>query len=426
VKFLLEIGQPIEHARVPALDLHIEALRRHILNHGIQLIEVRPAPAGYAHAVCLTHDIDFVGIRHHLFDHTMWGFIYRATVGTIRSWLTGRLALKRVVDAWRAVASLPFVFIGWAEDFWRPFQWYLDVEKGLPATYFVIPFKRRRGQGVKGIGAWRRGTAYDVSDIPDSVAALSNAGCEVGVHGIDAWHSPKSGREEYERVAVFCGRHRLGVRMHWLLRDQCTAAVLDDAGYAYDSTVGYNETIGYRAGTGQVFRPLGSRMLLELPLHIQDGALFFPQQLDLRPHDAWLRCDELIENARRLGGVLTLLWHDRSHAAERFWGDFYRRLVEALKASPVWFATAFAVVEWFRKRRAVQFGRRTGETDGSVIVRYAGDRVQPPFLVRIYHGPSTHTDLAWDGMTDLTSSQLLHLAAGVSTEVSSVELCSAS
>ena len=37
--------------------------------------------------------------------------------------------------------------------------------------------------------------------------------------------------------------------MHWLLHDANTPSVLDEAGYAYDSTVGYNETIGYRAGT---------------------------------------------------------------------------------------------------------------------------------------------------------------------------------
>ena len=30
---------------------------------------------------------------------------------------------------------------------------------------------------------------------------------------------------------------------------------LDEAGFEYDSTVGYNDAVGYRAGTSQVFRP---------------------------------------------------------------------------------------------------------------------------------------------------------------------------
>ena len=74
--------------------------------------------------------------------------------------------------------------------------------------------------------------------------------------------------------------------MHWLLRDANTASALEQAGYAYDPTVGYNETIGYRNGTTQVFRPLGAQTLLELPLHIQDGALFYPQRLDLSEPEA--------------------------------------------------------------------------------------------------------------------------------------------
>jgi hypothetical protein len=69
--------------------------------------------------------------------------------------------------------------------------------------------------------------------------------------------------------------------MHWLLQDATTISVLEEAGFAYDSTAGYNETVGYRNGTAQVFRPLGARTLLELPMHIQDGALFYRKRLEL-------------------------------------------------------------------------------------------------------------------------------------------------
>src|SRR6266436_9352669 len=108
--------------------------------------------------------------------------------------------------------------------------------------------------------------------------------------------------------------------MHWLLQDSKTPLVLDESGYAYDSTAGYNETIGYRNGTSQVFRPLGASTLLELPLHIQDGALFYPHNLNLTESEAEKRCQSLLANIHELGGALTVLWHDRSHAAERFWG----------------------------------------------------------------------------------------------------------
>ena len=406
VRLLLSQGQRLERAHIPTLDLHIATLRRWILEQGLPLVEIHPSPAAHDFAVCLTHDIDFVGIRRHLFDHTMWGFLYRATVGGLRDAVRRRLPIGRLLKMWRAAASLPFVYAGWLADFWEPFEWYLDVERGLPATYYLIPFKHRPGEKVSGRHAERRGTAYDISDVPESAARLIAAGCEVGVHGIDAWHSVESGRAEMARITDATGGGRLGIRMHWLLRDQNTSAVLEQAGYGYDSTAGYNETVGYRAGTTQVFRPIGARALLELPMHIQDGALFYPQRLNLTEDEAGQRCQVLIDHARQAGGVLTVLWHDRSHGPERFWGEFYQRLVAALRSTNAWFGTGSQVVGWFRARRAVRFARPDAADSGRVSLCYQGDPISPPLRVRI-HRPSADRreglaeDIAWNGETPL-------------------------
>jgi hypothetical protein len=410
VRFLLSDGQPIENAHIPALDIHIAMLRNWIVSAGIPLIEVPPAPAGHPFAVCLTHDIDFVGIRNHKFDHTMWGFLYRSIFGSIRNFIRGRISLVRLFQMWRAAASLPFVYIGWAKDFWEPFEWYMAVEKGLPATYFLIPFKKNPGEKVPGTRASRRATAYDISDLPHWTAALVNQGCELGVHGIDAWHSVGKGGEELAAIAAVTGESSIGTRMHWLLRDVSTPSVLERAGYAYDSTIGYNETVGYRAGTSQVFRPWGAQRLLELPLHIQDGALFYPQRLDLSDAEAEKRCHSLIENANKFGGVLTLLWHDRSHGPERFWGDFYIRLVQVLKSCHAWFATGANVVGWFRKRREVRFERVEAGGSTCTYLRYQGEEIQPPLRIRVYQPPSKinkiersletpvkFSDITWNG-----------------------------
>src|SRR5262249_55618360 len=148
----------------------------------------------------------------------------------------------------------------------------------------------------------RRATAYDIFDIPASAATLLGTRCEVGVHGIDSWHSSEKGRQELAAVKSVAAQPEMGVRMHWLLTGPGTAAALESAGYSYDSTSGYNETIGYRSGTTQVFCLPGAQTLLELPLHIQDGALFYPQRLDLSRKEAELRCQVLIDNAVKFGG----------------------------------------------------------------------------------------------------------------------------
>ena len=195
------------------------------------------------------------------------------------------------------------------------------------------------------------------------------------------------------------------MRSHWLLRDENTYRVLEQAGYSYDSTCGYNETPGYRNGTTQVFRPPRTRTLLELPMHIQDGALFYPGRLGLSEAEAGEQCLAFIESAQKHGGVLTVLWHDRSHGPERYWGDFYVELVQMLKARKTWFATALQVVTWFRKRREVTFQSIRGADAMRLHLGATQGKMVPPFRVRIHtpsrRGGETRTvDVAWDGDSD--------------------------
>jgi peptidoglycan/xylan/chitin deacetylase (PgdA/CDA1 family) len=414
-EFLLKTGQPVDRSIIPTLEIHIRMLRDWILDAGLPLAEILPLPADHGFTVCLTHDIDFIGIRNHLFDHTMWGFLYRSTWGAFWDFLKGRTSISRLLRNWRAAASLPFVYLGWAKDFWLLIEWYLRVEQGLPATYFVIPFKNRPGERLSLVHSKRRASAYDIMDIPEWTARLISAGCEIGVHGIDAWHDVERGREERERIAAATGKDEIGLRTHWLLSDEKSAEVIENAGFVYDSTAGYNETVGYRSGTTQVFRPPGAENLLELPIHIQDGALFFPQRLGLAEEQAWERCQIVVRNVQAFGGVLNIIWHDRSPGPERFWGDFYERLLRELKDKGAWFATALQVVRWFQSRRSACFEPLLFP-DGRPGVKLAcvDDKINPPLLLRLYR-PSfgglegrsdgrdgrTVTDLSWSGEADI-------------------------
>jgi hypothetical protein len=144
----------------------------------------------------------------------------------------------------------------------------------------------------------------------------------VGLHGIDAWLDSDKGVEERAHVSRVTGSSTSGVRMHWLFFDDGSARRLDDAGFVYDSTFGYNDTVGFRAGTGQPFRPLTARHLLELPLIVMDTALFYPTYLDLTKDAAKQMVWPLLDELDRHGGVITVNWHDRSLAPERLWDSF--------------------------------------------------------------------------------------------------------
>jgi hypothetical protein len=340
VSHLLTRGQPPVHAAMPALELHIALLRELIISCAIPLVEIPPLPSGYPFIVCLTHDVDHWGIRNYKFDHTMFGFLYRALIGSVINFCRGRKSLRQVAVNWMAAFSLPFVHLGLAKDFWNDVDRYLEIEKGLTSTFFLIPSRGEPGQDASGRQHSRRAARYQISEIVPQVKRLLAKRHEIGLHGIDAWRDGAKGRAELERVRNVTGASEIGVRMHWLFFNEKSPATLDKAGCSYDSTVGYNETVGYRAGTTQVFRPLGVERMLELPMHVMDTALFYPSYLDLSPKQARAVVEPLIENAVRFGGALTVNWHDRSLAPERLWDDFYVGLLEDLKSRGAWLLKA--------------------------------------------------------------------------------------
>lgn len=357
IRVLLSVGQPLKHADTPTVELHIAFLRDRIIEAGIVLIEIPPIPEGHTFIACLTHDVDHPSIRQHQWDHTAWGFLCRALLGSTLDLLRGRTSIRRLVRNWVAAAKLPFIYLGLARDFWLDFDRYLAIEKNTGSTFFVLPFKGRPGRTENGSAPRMRAAGYGVTDIADRIHAVMRNGGEIGLHGIDPWVDTVNGQQEKMQVEEMTGTQIAGVRMHWLYFNGDSPALLEKAGFAYDSTVGYNETVGYRAGIMQVYKPINASHLLELPMHVMDTALFYPSHLGLSSVEATERVGVLIEHAMKRGGVLTFNWHDRSIAPERLWGEFYEDLLGLLKQSGAWRASAHRVVCWFQKRRAVIFKR---------------------------------------------------------------------
>lgn len=386
VRHLLTSGQPAASAAIPALDFHIALLRQLITSAGLPLVEIPPVPAGHPFMACLTHDVDHPILRNHRFDHTLAGFLYRATFGSLVAAARGRLDLRRLLRNWGAALSLPLIQCGLARDLWRDsLMAYAGLERGLGATFFVIPFKGRPGRAFNGTVSPRRAAPYEPSEIGDELRRLMASGCEVGVHGLDAWCDSASGRVERDQIRDVTGAGELGVRMHWLWFDERSPAVLEQAGFSYDSTVGFNQTVGFRAGTTQAYRPLNATRLLELPLHVMDTALFYPSYLDLSPAAARSLVGALLDHAVSFGGAFTVNWHDRSIAPERLWDGFYLWLIQNLKERGAWFPTAGQAVAWFRQRRSVVF-ESVSWNGGSLKLRTSAAAADsgPPLRLRVH------------------------------------------
>jgi hypothetical protein len=394
VRHLLRDGQPPEHASIPALDLHVDLLRRWILAAGIPLLEVPPRAAGAPFLVSLTHDIDFLRLRDHRFDHTLAGFLLRSTVGSVREGIRGRRSWSDVRRNVATAATTPLVQLGLRDDPWQPFESYVEADSPARSTFFVVPFAGRPGQNVSMPKPQRRAVRYELEDARGSIGAAVGQGFEMGVHAIDAWIDVDAARVERARIAEFVGREPDGVRIHWLCRDHGTPSRLEAAGFGYDASVGYNDAVGFRAGTLQPFRPLGCSRLLELPLHLQDTSLFYPRRMSLGASEAWRLAESLVEQAEIHGGALTVSWHDRSLAPERLWGAFYANLLSTLRERGAKLQTAADTISFFRSRRSLRLDQHAG---GSAEVSGDPGAAQAGLLVRVARPDGAAEETPWRG-----------------------------
>ncbi len=383
VAILLTKGQPEAFAQVPTLDVYIDLVRSLILEAGIELLEIPPVPAGYKFIACLTHDVDHPLIAAHKWDHTMFGFLFRATVGSIRSFFLGKRGWRDLVTNWIAALNLPFVHLGLTNDFWAGFEdRFRSAEGTRRSTYFLIPFKGVSGIGKQGMINPARAAGYCAAELKGAIERLASYGCEVGLHGIDAWGDSGKAVEELEEIRRLTDKSEVGVRMHWLYYSPESPLILEKAGARYDSTVGYNNTIGYRAGTTQAYRPLGCERLLELPLHAMDTAMFYPAYLNLTQQQAISRFETMIDFAAHHGGTLIVNWHDRSLAPERLWSASYKALIHNIEKSGGWFATASQTRQWFQIRRSATFSNYhpVVMTESERDVKCA--QTMPPLILR--------------------------------------------
>lgn len=130
IRILLTEGQPAINAAIPTVELHIALLRDLIVASGVPLVEIPPIPHGYRFTACLTHDIDHPSIRQHMFDHTMFGFLYRAVLGSVFNLIRGRASFRELLTNWIAALKLPLVQFGLANDIWCEFSRYIELERG--------------------------------------------------------------------------------------------------------------------------------------------------------------------------------------------------------------------------------------------------------------------------------------------------------
>jgi len=337
---------------VPSVDEWV-AERRSELAERFSLEPLWPERRPFV--MCLTHDVDLLSL--HL---TPAQALRRARVSLTKSPGDRGGRLARLERFGRAVAKPLFGGVRSAPSTAQTIDCALALEReyGVPASYFftVYPPARRSRYDCLYRMSDRCTFQGEVVRVGDVVRALFAEGFDVGLHGSYGTATDWEGLASEKRVLeAALGADVTTTRQHFLHWDiRRTPSVQARAGLTADSTAGFNRNVGLRFGTSLPFfwfdveaQQRGD--VLEVPLVVQEGALFASNSLELDASAAVAVVKDLIDKIAAVHGVVTLLFHPDSFIDEVYI-SLYRWCIEYGLQRGAWFASVRDIDRWWRAR----------------------------------------------------------------------------
>lgn len=321
--------------------------------------DTRPKwPGGKGFAVCLSHDVDQVSRNN---SGRLFNRLFRDIPLSTGDRLVSRSKLFRrnAANFVRSLSPGP--------DPYERFEDWLEIEDryGTRSTFFFAPDAIGRIHETD--CPYRCSDLVDFEgrriEIAELMSILQTKGFEVGLH--PSWSSTQDA-EEMTRQKASLDRYlespMLSVRQHFLRFDpRVSPGVQAQAGFRYDSSIGFNDRVGFRRGTSYPFRLFDHTTqkrseLLEIPLAVQDGAMLLDEKgLRLGVEEALSLIRRTALAVQTVGGVLTLSWHPHLISEERYW-DVYSATLALLKEMDPWFGTLGQIGEWWNSNREVELG----------------------------------------------------------------------
>jgi peptidoglycan/xylan/chitin deacetylase (PgdA/CDA1 family) len=207
------------------------------------------------------------------------------------------------------------------------FDKYMSIEEefGFRSTFFFMC-------GQKG----RYGARYSINQVKQVMRRLSEQGWEIGLHtNFDSYDNVKKIKQEKKALEIALGEEIIGCRNHYLrFKVPDTWGKIKEAGFKYDSTLGFTDTLGFRAGIAFPFFPYNSLVegivrIIEIPLVIMDAAILHEKC----PENAWHEIKTILNETKNVNGVIALNFHQRILYEQEFpgWGDVYIKILQYIK-----------------------------------------------------------------------------------------------
>jgi peptidoglycan/xylan/chitin deacetylase (PgdA/CDA1 family) len=217
-----------------------------------------------------------------------------------------------------------------------------EEERNAHSTFFIMNAPKDH-----------TGAGYSISDIADQIDEVRRKGSEIALHGsYDAGQSLKKIHDEKIGMEKEIGIEVIGYRNHFL-RFQVPSSFeyLAEAGFKYDSTIGFSDNYGFRNGMVHPYHPYINdskrSSILELPLAIMDCSLY--SYMGMTPDEGRNICNELIGQAKKLHGTLVILWHNTTFFDPRYkeWGEIYWNILDKVKEDNGWLCSGSELTNWW-------------------------------------------------------------------------------
>jgi len=270
-------------------------------------------------------------------------------------------------------------------------------------------------------GSHPRDPPYRLRDVSAIMRELQGKGFEVGVHGsFLSYNDAGRMKREHDAICQTLSRPVPGVRQHFLNFDpNSTWRHQEAAGFSYDSSMARNDTSGFSVGLALPYRP-PARKLLEIPLILMDGQLFWHERFTVE--QAIANCQSLASRVQATGGLLTLNWHQHTFDEYSFpgWWEVYSQMVDFLRARTTLFLTSEQVMRWWEVREGISVKAKSdgaGSGEWTVTSPVATDTV----AVRLLGGTPRYLESSGGGRTVIRDGEpylVLQLKAGEPLTVS--------
>lgn len=321
-----------------------------------------PWPRGARWVAALTHDLDVVSFW------PLFTALRIAELARQREWSRARRVLDSLATALRTDPILAAV------------RAILETEAraGARSTWFVL-------SGVPTLSSFVAGDlTYRVNGTRTRklLSLVVASGGEIGLHGSMATLDHDAAFADQRATLVrLTGARVSGVRQHFLRMRDDTLRRMRDAGFDFDSTLGFADRAGFRTGVADVLPAVwnGSAALPELaeaPFCWMDRSQSKYQKRE-DPEALVDSALSIADSCRGVDGLWNGIWHPNLTAPLGFpdTATIYERIVRGLAERGAGFVTLTEAVEWRRAASAIRV--RAVAADGTPILEN-GSRTDVP------------------------------------------------